>query len=136
VACRALALVYVFATPQRAVGITNFNRANLLNALCLGQLMHANARTRFGGGAHKVHQADDQNHGQDESEYNRNQQLLGVLDGAGVAFFVVLVAHGVLWLSGAGKTNGGLYRAPIFYSVPQRPFGVHCGTELTQLNDW
>ena len=82
---RTLGLVDGFATLQRAVGVANFNGAYFLNALGLRECLHASAFTRFGRGAYKLHQTNDEDHRQHKGECHCDQQLLGIFNGTGVA---------------------------------------------------
>ena len=96
VAGRALGLVNLFAAAQGAVGITNLYGAYFLQAHGLG---HFGIRCTGAGGfgrCHELHQADDDEYGDDEREEDGKQQMLGIFDGAGMGFFVVLLAHEVL----------------------------------------
>ena len=92
---------------EGAVGVAHFNGADLLDALGDRLLQVDGTRHRLVVGSHKVDQANDDEHRGHEREENGQQELLGVLDGTGVVFFVrrglAVVAHGVLKISVLSK---------------------------------
>ena len=99
-ACRTLALEDVFATAQRAVGVAHFDHADLLNAFGDGLFWVGGPHGRFVGRSDIHDQANDGKDRDHKRANNRDQQLFGVLDRAGMGFFVLVVAHDVLWCIG------------------------------------
>jgi len=123
VAGHALGLEHRFAGRQRAVGIADLDRADLLQAIghlavarFLGDAVERHVVAlggtgRLVAGHHIGHEAHDDEDGCEEGEKDRQQQLLGILDRTGVGFFGGLVmrvcAHGVLKIGGS---SGGVFR--------------------------
>src|SRR3989344_3878071 len=92
----ALALVHLFASTERAVGVTDLDHAHLLDALGNGFLRIDGTSCRLVCRRDVQDQANDGKDRNHKREKYRDQQLLGVLDRAGMGFFVVVVAHDVL----------------------------------------
>ena len=96
----ALGFINLFAGFQRPVGITDFNHADLLDALGHRAFGVLGACQRFVGGRDVINEADDGKNRNNEREENRCQQLLGGFDRASMGFLVgrgvVVSAHGVL----------------------------------------
>ena len=96
VAGRALGFVNLFTAAQRTVGIADFHGADFLQAHGLGHFCIGRACAHRVGSGHELHQANDDEDWNDKREEDGKQQMLGVFDGAGMGFFVVLLAHEVL----------------------------------------
>jgi hypothetical protein len=104
VAGGALCVVDLFSALERTVGVANFHRANLADPLGHSFFRVVSSGARVGRRNDKVNQRNDAEDRHHEGVKNRQQQLTGGFDGAGVAFFVIRVlivsAHGVLKKSG------------------------------------
>jgi hypothetical protein len=97
-ACRTLRFINLSTRFERAIGIADFNNAHLLDAHGCGFLGIDRTCGWLIGRSHVVHQANDDEHGDDERGQTQQKHLLWGLDRAGVGFvlIVAVVAHEIL----------------------------------------
>ena len=130
VAGHALGLEHHFAECQRQVRVADLDAADALEALghvAVANVLRDAVQVELGAGRprrlrarhHVRHQPDDDQNGGDEREEDREQQLLGVLDRAGMGVLCGLVvrvcAHGVLKIGGF---FGGASNQPAIIGTP------------------